>query len=84
MRPIDLDRNATTPLLPAAWDAMRAAPAGNPSSAHSAGRRDALAGVLQRLPRAAAGGVRRRRVPGRRGAHRVPRRGEEGRRRVAV
>ena len=39
MRPLDLDRNATTPLLPAAWDAMRAAPAGNPSSAHSAGRR---------------------------------------------
>ena len=39
MRAIDLDHNATTPLLPEAWEAMRAAPAGNPSSAHSAGRR---------------------------------------------
>ena len=36
---IDLDHNATTPLLPEAWEAMRAAPAGNPSSAHSAGRK---------------------------------------------
>src|SRR5262249_14124702 len=39
MRPIYLDHNATTPLLPEAWEAMRAAPAGNPSSAHSAGRK---------------------------------------------
>ena len=38
MRPLDLDHNATTPLLPEAWEAMRVAPAGNPSSAHAAGR----------------------------------------------
>jgi cysteine desulfurase len=36
---IDLDHNATTPLLPEAAEAMRAAPGGNPSSVHSAGRR---------------------------------------------
>ena len=39
MRPIDLDRNATTPLLPEAAEAMRAAPDGNPASAHAAGRK---------------------------------------------
>src|SRR5918999_5826754 len=39
MHPIDLDHNATTPLLPEAWEAMRAAPAGNPASAHAAGRK---------------------------------------------
>jgi len=42
MQPIYLDNNATTPLLPAVWDAM--APLfrdtfGNPASAHAAGRR---------------------------------------------
>ncbi len=39
---IYLDNNATTPLLPAVWDAMRpyeTAVFGNPASAHSAGRR---------------------------------------------
>jgi cysteine desulfurase len=36
---IDLDHNATTPLLPEAWEAMRAAPAGNASSAHTLGRK---------------------------------------------
>ena len=39
MRPIYLDHNATTPLLPEAWEAMRDAPPGNPSSAHAAGRK---------------------------------------------
>jgi cysteine desulfurase len=42
MTPIYLDNNATTPLLPAVWDAMRpfALDAfGNPASAHAAGRR---------------------------------------------
>ncbi len=42
MAPIYLDNNATTPLLPAVWDAMRpfALDAfGNPASAHAAGRR---------------------------------------------
>jgi len=42
MTPIYLDNNATTPLLPAVWEAMRpfALDAfGNPASAHSAGRR---------------------------------------------
>lgn len=34
-----LDNNATTPLLPAAGAAMLACPAGNPASAHAAGRR---------------------------------------------
>src|SRR6476659_1391825 len=38
MRPIYLDHNATTPLLPAAWEAMRDVPPGNPSSAHTIGR----------------------------------------------
>ncbi len=38
---IDLDANATTRLLPAAWEAMQAAfqQFGNPSSAHAVGRR---------------------------------------------
>ena len=36
---INLDHNATTPLLPEAAEAMRAAPGGNPSSAHGVGRR---------------------------------------------
>jgi cysteine desulfurase len=39
---IYLDNNATTPLLPAVWDAMRpyaVAAYGNPASAHQAGRR---------------------------------------------
>jgi cysteine desulfurase len=41
MAPIYLDHNATTPLLPEAWEAMRPAleAVGNPSSAHHAGRR---------------------------------------------
>jgi len=42
MDPIYLDNNATTPLLPAVWDAMRpyAVEAyGNPASAHAFGRR---------------------------------------------
>lgn len=41
MTVIDLDSNATTPILPAAWEAMTAAQAtayGNPSSAHAVGR----------------------------------------------
>ncbi|HVK16565.1 MAG TPA: cysteine desulfurase family protein, partial [Fimbriiglobus sp.] len=41
MDPIYLDHNATTPLLPEAWEAMRpvlAGAFGNPSSAHHAGR----------------------------------------------
>jgi cysteine desulfurase len=38
MVPIYLDHNATTPLLPAAWEAMRAVAFGNPASAHHAGR----------------------------------------------
>jgi cysteine desulfurase len=59
MRLIDLDSNATTPLLPEAWEAMRAAPAGNPSSAHAAGRkarqaledaREQVAALLGALP----------------------------------
>jgi cysteine desulfurase len=39
---IDLDANATAPMRPAAWEAMRAAyelAGGNPSSAHSLGRK---------------------------------------------
>jgi len=36
---INLDHNATTPLLPEAAEAMRAAPEGNPASAHADGRR---------------------------------------------
>jgi len=41
MRPIYLDHNATTPMLPEVWEAMRPALAeafGNPASAHAAGR----------------------------------------------
>ncbi|OWK45392.1 cysteine desulfurase family protein [Fimbriiglobus ruber] len=42
MRSLYLDHNATTPLLPEAWEAMRPvaeAAVGNPSSAHHAGRK---------------------------------------------
>ena len=42
MRALDLDTNATTPLLPEAWEAMRPVmleATGNPSSAHSLGRK---------------------------------------------
>ncbi len=42
MQPIYLDANATTPLLPAVWEAMRPYLTdhyGNPASAHHAGRR---------------------------------------------
>jgi cysteine desulfurase len=39
MTRIDLDHAATTPTLPEAWEALHAAPAGNPASAHAAGRR---------------------------------------------
>src|SRR6185312_1337629 len=42
MRPVYLDSNATTPLSPAAWEAMQPALRevyGNPSSAHSQGRK---------------------------------------------
>lgn len=35
---IYFDNAATTPVLPCAWDAMLAAPEGNPSSSHTAGR----------------------------------------------
>lgn len=35
---IYFDNAATTPVLPCAWDAMQAAPEGNPSSSHAAGR----------------------------------------------
>lgn len=35
---IYFDNAATTPVLPCAWDAMQAAPEGNPSSIHAAGR----------------------------------------------
>lgn len=35
---IYFDNAATTPVLPCAWDAMKAAPEGNPSSSHAAGR----------------------------------------------
>lgn len=35
---IYFDNAATTPVLPCAWDAMRTAPEGNPSSSHAAGR----------------------------------------------
>lgn len=34
---IYFDNAATTPVLPCAWDAMRTAPEGNPSSSHAAG-----------------------------------------------
>jgi cysteine desulfurase len=51
MRPIDLDHNATTPTLPEAAEAVRAAPPGNPSSAHHAGRaaRRALEDARERV-----------------------------------
>ena len=54
MRPIYLDHNATTPLLPEAADAMRWVEAeafGNPSSAHHAGRkaRQALEDSRERI-----------------------------------
>ena len=35
---IYFDNAATTPVLPCAWEAMQAAPEGNPSSSHAAGR----------------------------------------------
>lgn len=38
MRRIDLDHHATTPTRAEVWDAVRAAPDGNPSSVHAAGR----------------------------------------------
>ncbi|MGL6095555.1 MAG: cysteine desulfurase family protein [Fimbriiglobus sp.] len=62
MRPIYLDWNATAPLRPEAWDAMRPAFAdvfGNPASAHHAGRharrllddaRDRVAALLGAAP----------------------------------
>src|SRR6187431_2341521 len=48
---INLDHNATCPLLPEAAEAMRAAPGGNPSSAHGAGRcaRQALEEARERF-----------------------------------
>jgi cysteine desulfurase len=54
MRPIYLDYNATTPLLPEAWEAMRPLMTeafGNPSSAHHAGRkaRQALEDARERI-----------------------------------
>jgi cysteine desulfurase len=54
MRPIYLDHNATTPLLPEAAEAMRRADAeafGNPSSLHAAGRkaRQALEDARERI-----------------------------------
>ena len=51
MTPIYLDHNATTPVLPEAWDAMRAAGFGNPASAHHAGRhaRRALEDARERI-----------------------------------
>jgi cysteine desulfurase len=57
---IYLDHNATTPLLPAALDAMRpylGAPAGNASSAHAAGRVARAAVEQARRTIAAAVGV---------------------------
>ena len=62
MGPIYLDNNASTPLLPAVWEAMRphfCDAAGNPSSSHHAGRRarraledarDSLAALLDAHP----------------------------------
>ena len=38
MKFIYFDNAATTPVLPCAWDAMKVAPEGNPSSSHAAGR----------------------------------------------
>src|SRR5580700_10719926 len=54
MPPIYLDYNATTPLLPEAWEAMRPLMTeafGNPSSAHHAGRkaRQALEDARERI-----------------------------------
>src|SRR5580698_2439682 len=54
MLPIYLDFNATTPLLPEAWEAMRPLMSesfGNPSSAHHAGRkaRQALEDARERI-----------------------------------
>ncbi|HXD86753.1 MAG TPA: cysteine desulfurase family protein, partial [Urbifossiella sp.] len=54
MAPIDLDANATTPLLPEAWEAMQPAlreAYGNPSSAHALGRkaRQLLEGARERV-----------------------------------
>src|SRR5262245_54550028 len=54
MSAIYLDHNATTPLLPQAWEAMRPFTAeafGNPSSAHAAGRkaRQALEDAREKL-----------------------------------
>jgi cysteine desulfurase len=54
MKPIYLDNNATTPLLPAVWDAMRPFLTdhyGNPASAHWAGRcaRKALEDARERV-----------------------------------
>jgi cysteine desulfurase len=54
MKPIYLDNNATTPLLPAVWDAMRPFLTdlyGNPASAHWAGRcaRTALEDARERI-----------------------------------
>jgi cysteine desulfurase len=62
MPPIYLDYNATTPLLPAAWEAMApfmSEAFGNPSSAHAGGRkarqaledaRERIAGLLGAFP----------------------------------
>lgn len=56
---IYFDNAATTPVLPCAWDAMKSAPEGNPSSIHAAGReakaalesaRAVIAGCLNCLP----------------------------------
>lgn len=51
MRVIDLDHNATTELLPAAWEALHAAPRGNPSSVHGMGRaaRQAVEAARERI-----------------------------------
>ena len=48
---INLDHNATSPLLPEAAEAMRTAPGGNASSAHAAGRkaRQALEDARERI-----------------------------------
>lgn len=62
MERIDLDANATVPVLPGVWDAIRPfteGEYGNPSSAHSAGRRarraldaarEVMAGLLGAFP----------------------------------
>ena len=54
MAPIDLDANATTPLLLEAWEAMQSAlreAYGNPASAHAVGRkaRQLLEGARERI-----------------------------------